>query len=82
MTGWYWFALEDTGQQDSIIDGKVVEGDTIWWGLVQGFESEFGYFSQAEIESLGKFKVWRIKPQDLPHAGRREQRRYIPQVKS
>lgn len=71
FSGWYWFALEDTGSQDSIIDGRVVEGDTIFYGLVQGFEDEFGYFSQAEIESLGKYKVWQIKAQDLPHAGRR-----------
>ena len=82
FTGWYWFATEDAGKQDSIINGAVVEGDTIWYGLVQGFEDEMGYFSQAEIESLGKYKVWRIKAVDLPHAGRRHQREYIPGVKS
>jgi len=71
FTGWYWFAIENTGTQDSIINAKVVEEDTIWFGLVQGFESEWGYFSQAEIESLGKYKVLPIKAIDLPHAGRR-----------
>ena len=71
FTGWYWFALEDTGKQDSIINGKVVENDTIWWGLVQGLEVEYGYFSQGELESVGKYKVWPIKAIDLPHAGRR-----------
>jgi hypothetical protein len=35
-----------------------------------GFEDEWGYFSQAEIESL-KPKTWEIKKKDLPYAGRR-----------
>lgn len=29
FTGWYWFGVEDVGTQDSIINGKVVENDTI-----------------------------------------------------
>lgn len=85
FSGWYWFATEKLETQDSIISFDpevVIENDQIWFGYVQGLEDEWGSFSQGQIESLGKFKVWRIKAIDLPHAGRREQKRYIPQVKS
>lgn len=53
-TGWYWFAIESSHQQDSVIDGKVYKNDTIYYGLVQGFEEEWGYFSKVEIERLKK----------------------------
>lgn len=83
FTGWFWFGVERTSKQDSVLDnGEVVLDDQIWFGFVQGLEEEWGYFSQGEIESLGKYKVWRIKAVDLPHAGRRHQREYIPTVKS
>ena len=82
FTGWFWFGVERSYTQDSIINDKVVEADQIWFGFVQGLEEEWGYFSQGEIESLGKYKVWKIKACDLPHAGRRHQREYIPEVKS
>ena len=67
--GWYWFAVEQVRKQESIINGKAVK-DTIWFGLVQGFEEEWGDFSQAEIESLGP-KVWEIPKKNLPYSGRR-----------
>ena len=70
FTGWYWFATEKSGEQMSDLgDGKPVK-DTIYFGLVQGFEEEWGYFSQAEIESL-KPNTWEIKKCDMPYAGRR-----------
>ena len=69
-SGWYWFATEEAYKQDSEIDGKVYKDDTIWFGLVQGFEEEWGYFSQAEIESL-KPRTWEIQKKDLPYSGRR-----------
>jgi len=69
FNGWFWFAVEKVREQISIIDGKEVK-DTIWFGFVQGFEEEWGYFSQAEIEKL-KPMVWEIPRKDLPHAGRR-----------
>lgn len=47
---WYWFATEISHQQDSIIDGKVYKNDTIYYGLVKGFEEEWGTFSKAELE--------------------------------
>ena len=76
-TGWYWFATAKVqerrvGEGDGgsmMADGKEVN-DTIWFGLVQGHEEEWGSFSQAELESMPG-QVWEIKPQDMPHAGRR-----------
>ena len=70
FSGWYWFATEEAYKQDSVIDGRVYKDDTIWHGLVQGQEEEWGYFSQAEIECL-KPRTWEIKKADLPYAGRR-----------
>jgi len=70
-TGWYWFATEKAYKQDSLINGNVYKDDNIFYGLVQGFEEEWGYFSQAEIESL-KPKTWEIPKKDLPYSGRRD----------
>jgi hypothetical protein len=72
FSGWYWFAFEEVGKQDSVINGRVVKDDTIYYGLVQGFEEEFGDFSLAELESL-KPKVWEIPKQNIPFSGRRGQ---------
>lgn len=82
FSGWYWFGIEVDRVQDSIINDCEVKDDPIWFGYIQGLEEEYGYFSQGELESLGRYKVWRIKACDLPHAGRRHQREYIPGVKS
>ncbi len=71
FSGWYWFGVEKAYTQDSWLDGGVFEDDQIWYGFVQGFEEEWGHFSQGELERMGKFKVWPIKAVDLPHAGRR-----------
>ena len=71
FSGWYWFGTERTRTQDSWLDGGVCKDDQIWFGFVQGLEEEWGYFSQGEIEAMGKFKVWPIKAIDLPHSGRR-----------
>jgi hypothetical protein len=76
FTGWYWFAVEKVeerrvadGSGSVMADGSVVD-DTIWFGLIQGHEEEWGEFSEAEIRSLGNM-AWPIKPQDLPYSGRR-----------
>jgi hypothetical protein len=67
-----WFATEKSGEQLSDFgDGKGVP-DTIYYGLVQGFEGEWEYLSPAEIESL-RPKTWEIKKRDLVYAGRRKQ---------
>ena len=69
-SGWYWFATEKVREQLSDLgDGKGTP-DTIWYGLVQGLEEEWGYFSQAEIESL-KPKTWEIPKKNLSYSGRR-----------
>lgn len=70
FTGWFWFATEKSHEQESLIDGEGVN-DLIWYGFVQGFEEEWGYFSQAEIESVG-LKAWRIPNKNLPYSGRRQ----------
>ena len=76
FSGWYFFGFEiaevrEPGQDGagSMIDGREVP-DVIWFGLVQGFEEELGYFSEAELKAAAP-RVWQIKPQDLPYAGRR-----------
>ena len=48
--GWYWFATRDYGRQDSIIEGRVIEDDQIWFGYVQGQYEEWGAFSQGELQ--------------------------------
>ena len=76
FSGWYWFATEKVeerlvadGSGSVLADGSVVD-DTIWFGLVQGLEEEWGEFSEAEIKSMGNM-TWPIKKCDLPSAGRR-----------
>jgi hypothetical protein len=57
--GWFWFGVERAA-------------DGTWYGLVQGFEEEWGYFSEAEMAPLVRAgRIWPIKRCDLPHAGRR-----------
>jgi hypothetical protein len=43
---WTWYATE--GQQE--------RDDFIFFGLVFGFEKEFGYFSLTELESVGRIE--------------------------
>jgi Protein of unknown function (DUF2958) len=44
---WTWFATEGERQSD---------GDFLFFGRVDGFEREFGYFSLRELESVrGRF---------------------------
>lgn len=71
FTGWYWFATEEAYKQDSLLpNGKEVKDDIIYFGLVQGQEQEWGYFSKGELESL-KPKIWEIPKNALPYSGRR-----------
>lgn len=79
FTGWYWFAVEKVedripGQDGggSIIDGQEVR-DTIYFGLVQGQYTEWGYFSEAELNGLIRKKMaWRIPKKAWPYSGRRD----------
>ena len=59
--GWFWFATEVAQEMPQ---GKL------YFGLVQGFEEEWGYFSEAELKSLGP-KVWEIPKHALVWSGRR-----------
>lgn len=77
FSGWYWFATEKievrkVGKKGggSLIDGKEMD-DVIWYGFVQGLEEEWGDFSEAELNSLGKYRVWELKGDGLRCAGRR-----------
>ena len=64
FTGWYWLATEKAWKQDSLINGKEYKDDQIWFGLVIGHCTEWGYFSQTEIELLSP-RAWEIKKCDL-----------------
>ena len=64
FSGWYWFATE--------LEDDDYMGHPLYFGYVQGFESEWGSFWMGELQPLiDEMKVWEINPQDLPHAGRR-----------
>ena len=71
FSGMYWFATDLKGTQDSVIGGRVIKNDKIWYGFVQGQFEEWGQFSQGELNSLGKYKVWELKPSAILYAGRR-----------
>lgn len=74
ITGWYHFATEDHGEQEYEIGGKTVLGKE-YFGLAQGFEEEWGFWTDAEFKPLiEQGKMWEIKPHDLPYAGRRGKR--------
>ena len=48
FSGWYWFVTER-------------HEENIAFGLVRGFEMEWGYFSLKELEDLAKSgRVWRV----------------------
>lgn len=70
FSGMYWFATEKSRTQTSVINGKDYPGDIIWYGYVQGLEEEWGYFSQKELELMGKHKVWKIPQKNLHYSGR------------
>ena len=83
FNGMYWFATDKVEDRKkgsetggSIIDGKEVD-DTIWYGFVQGLEEEWGNFSQAELEEMGKYKVWKIPKKNLCFSGRRKLEKVI-----
>ena len=82
FSGWFWFGTEIDREQESLLDGLEGPGtpDIIWFGYVQGLDEEWGYFSQAEIESL-KPKTWEIPKENLHYSGRRDKPMRIPLVK-
>ena len=42
-SNWTWFAVEGSRQED---------GDMLFFGLVDGFEKEWGYFMLSELSSI------------------------------
>lgn len=51
FSGWYWFVTE-------------FHPDELAFGLVRGFETEWGYFSLKELRRLRRsLKVWKV-PRD------------------
>lgn len=72
VTGWYHFALEDLGDAEVMLDRERSATGRQYFGFVQGFEEEFGEFNTAEFEKLiREGKMWQIRSEDLPYAGRR-----------
>ena len=71
FSGWYWFATEKIREQLSDLGDGRGTPDTIYFGLVQGLEEEWGDFSEAEIKSLGPMMAWELKGGGLRCAGRR-----------
>ena len=63
-----WFVTEMVQKQDPLLNVKVYNNDTIYYGLVQGLEEEWGDFSKAELECL-KPKVLEIAKKDLVFSG-------------
>jgi hypothetical protein len=50
FSGWYWFVTE-------------YHEETIAFGLVRGWETEWGYFDLDELRELAaEFKVWQVPP--------------------
>ena len=61
--GSYWFVTEKAYKQDSVIDGEVYKDDQVFFGYVRLSScpefAEFGYFSEAQLKSLG-WRVWKV----------------------
>lgn len=51
-SSWTWYVIEGEEQED---------GDWIFFGLVDGLESELGYFSLNELQSIEMFGAQRIE---------------------
>jgi len=65
--GSYWFVTEKAWAQDSVIGGRVYEGDQILFGYVRLSScpdcAEWGYFSESELKALGP-RIWKVRRQD------------------
>ena len=56
-TSWTWFVLEGAWEED--------QQDYLFFGLVLGFENEYGYFSLKELESVGDANPLCVVERDL-----------------
>jgi hypothetical protein len=68
--GWFWFAIERWSDAVSDIAPFITPKNTVYFGFVQGFIEEWGYFSLSEIDRL-KICIWEISKEQLPFSGRR-----------
>lgn len=61
--GSYWYITEKLYMQDSVINGKVYEGDQILFGYARLSAcpecAEFGNISETELRLLGN-RVWKV----------------------
>ena len=55
--GWYWYATE--------IDKSFK--DTMYFGFVQGFEGEWGYFTKSQLENGS---IWKVPKKNWTFSGR------------
>ena len=59
-SGWTWYASEGSPvDEDGYYDTDKPKVDFFFFGLVSGFELEFGYFALSELESV-------VSPLGLP----------------
>jgi hypothetical protein len=67
--GSYWFVTDKAWKQDSLFHGKIHKNDQILFGYVRLSHchdfAEFGYFSEAELTSLGR-RIWKVHRRDWP----------------
>ncbi len=65
---WSWYLIEGSRRKEEegiIVNGKEIYGDMIFFGLVDGFEQELGYFYLAELESMRTSSGYPIIKRDL-----------------
>lgn len=66
--GWYWFATEKCEKQDSVMeDGSIYYGDQMYFGFVQGFEEEWGYFTESQLK---RTSIWKVPKTNWTFSGR------------
>ena len=52
-SNWTWYATEGSPvDEDGMFDADKPKVDFLFFGLVDGFEKELGYFSLGELESV------------------------------
>jgi len=70
FSGWYWYATEKCGKQDSVMaDGSIYKDDQIYYGFVQGLEEEWGYFAESQLKSMPG-RIWKVPKTNWTFSGR------------
>lgn len=55
FSNWTWYVFEGQKQEN---------GDWLFFGMVEGFEKELGYFSLSELEAVNKGKAVQLIERD------------------